>query len=127
MKKILFCLSFWMAVSDRAAETNVAMRLEDIALAAANPERLTSMVQEALTSPDTFNAAVHMLQHPIVGKDGKTNSYLQIIKDLNINFKVFDADTTRGEPGLGFSYAFDRAVAGRTINDKAENPLGLSF
>jgi hypothetical protein len=124
MKKTLCCFALCIAFSSPAVETN-AIRLEDLALMA--PEELKTMLHEAKSSADIYNAASHMLQDFIFAKDSNTNSYLQIIKDLNINFKVFDADTTGGDAGLGFSYAFDRALAGRTINPAAENPLGISF
>jgi len=104
----------------------VDTRLGDIA-AGLNSTKLTSLNEQALTSPDTFNAILGALQNHIVSPDGKTNAYLQFIKDLNLNFKVFNAASDQGEAALGVSYAYDRSVLGRTLKPDSANPLGLSF
>jgi len=107
--------------------TSIATKLADVALLAGSPTNLTGLSESALNSPDTFNRILGGLQNYIVGANADTNSYLQLIKDFNLNFKVFNADSARGQAALGFDYSYDRSVAGRTLRPDSANPLGLSF
>lgn len=123
---LLFCpliLANAAAATAPTGETNTPVG--DLDLMSGPGHSFGEMANSALHSPDTYNALVGALRNQIVGDN--TNAYLQLIKDFNINFKVFDADSAGGEAGLGFDYSFDRSVVGRTINPDKDNPLGLSF
>jgi hypothetical protein len=110
-----------------ASGASVGTMLNDIAVATGNPSELTNIIGSALNSPDTYNALVRLLKDYLVADNANTNSYLQFIKDFNINFKVFDADAANGNAALGFNYSFERSILGRTINPQSDDPLGLSF